>query len=81
MPVSHRINIAQSRILSSSSLRRDDKFIVLQATCALPLLFPVFDLDGKLCMDGGVAAQQRVTHPAEKNGPQGSALQNNSSFH
>ena len=35
--------------------RRDDKFIVLQATCALPLLFPVFDLDGKLCMDGGVA--------------------------
>ena len=35
--------------------RRDDKFILLQATCALPLLFPIFDLDGKPCMDGGAA--------------------------
>ena len=35
--------------------RRDDKFLLLQATCALPLLFPIYHLDGKPCMDGGVA--------------------------
>jgi predicted patatin/cPLA2 family phospholipase len=35
--------------------RRDSKFLVLQATCAMPLLFPVFDLNGLKCMDGGAA--------------------------
>ena len=35
--------------------RRDDKFLLLQATCALPFLFPVFHIDGKPCMDGGAA--------------------------
>ena len=34
---------------------RGDNFKLLQATCALPLLFPVYRLDGKPCMDGGAA--------------------------
>lgn len=35
--------------------RRDDKFKLLQATCALPFLFPVFRIQGRPCMDGGAA--------------------------
>lgn len=35
--------------------RRDDKFILLQATCALPLMFPIFHIDGKPYLDGGAA--------------------------
>lgn len=35
--------------------RRDDKFKLLQATCALPFLFPVFYIQGRPCMDGGAA--------------------------
>ena len=35
--------------------RRDDKFTLLQATCALPLLFPIYHIDGRPCMDGGAA--------------------------
>ena len=35
--------------------RRDDKFTVLQATCALPFLFPIYHIGGKPCMDGGAA--------------------------
>lgn len=35
--------------------RKDDKFLMLQATCAMPLLFPIFRLDGKPCLDGGAA--------------------------
>ena len=35
--------------------RGDDRFKLLQATCALPLLFPVFDIQGKPCMDGGAS--------------------------
>ena len=35
--------------------RRDDRFKLLQATCAQPFLFPVFDIQGKPCMDGGAA--------------------------
>ena len=35
--------------------RRDDKFEILRASCALPFLFPVFDIGGKPCMDGGAA--------------------------
>lgn len=34
---------------------RDDKFKLLQATCALPFLFPVFHIQGRPCMDGGAA--------------------------
>ena len=35
--------------------RRDDKFKLLQATCALHFLFPVFHIQGRPCMDGGAA--------------------------
>ena len=35
--------------------RSDKKFTILQATCALPFLFPIFHIDGKPCMDGGAA--------------------------
>ena len=35
--------------------RRDDKFKLLQATCALPFLFPLFHIQGRPCMDGGAA--------------------------
>lgn len=33
----------------------DDNFKLLQATCALPLLFPIYHIDGKPVMDGGAA--------------------------
>ena len=34
--------------------RDDDKFMALRATCALPMLFPIIEVDGVRCMDGGV---------------------------
>lgn len=33
--------------------RRDEQFLILQATCAMPLLFPIYRLDGMPCLDGG----------------------------
>ena len=35
--------------------RRDDRFALLQATCAMPLLFPIFDIEGQPYLDGGAA--------------------------
>ncbi len=35
--------------------RRDKESLVLQASCAMPLMFPIYEIDGKPCMDGGVA--------------------------
>ena len=35
--------------------RRDGQFLLLQATCAMPLLFPIYELDGLKCLDGGAA--------------------------
>lgn len=34
--------------------RRDRESIVLQATCAMPLLFPVFEINGQPYLDGGI---------------------------
>lgn len=34
--------------------RRDRKAVVLQASCAMPLLFPIFEIDGQPYLDGGV---------------------------
>ena len=34
--------------------REDDKFMALRATCALPMLFPILEVDGVHCLDGGV---------------------------
>lgn len=37
-------------------VRGDDKdFVLLQATCAMPLAFPVIEYGGLRCLDGGVA--------------------------
>ena len=35
--------------------RQDRQSVVLQATCAMPLMFPIYHLDGKPFLDGGVA--------------------------
>jgi predicted patatin/cPLA2 family phospholipase len=35
--------------------RRDDHFTVLRATCAMPLLFPIFRIGGAPYLDGGCA--------------------------
>ena len=35
--------------------RRDKGFLTLQASCAMPLLFPVIQVDGQPYLDGGVA--------------------------
>lgn len=35
--------------------RRDDRFEVLQASCAMPLLFPIFHINGQPYLDGGCA--------------------------
>ncbi len=34
---------------------KDREFLILQASCALPLLFPIYDIGGNPCLDGGVA--------------------------
>ena len=33
--------------------RRDEENILLQASCALPLMFPIIYVDGRPCLDGG----------------------------
>lgn len=33
----------------------DDHFVLLQATCAMPLLFPIYDYHGMRCLDGGAS--------------------------
>ena len=35
--------------------RRDEHNLLLQATCAIPLMFPIIRLDGRPCLDGGCA--------------------------
>ena len=35
--------------------RRDVPNLVLEATCAIPLMFPVMEVDGRPCLDGGCA--------------------------
>ena len=34
--------------------RRDKESVVLQASCAMPLLFPVFEIGGQPYLDGGI---------------------------
>ena len=34
--------------------RRDEESIVLQASCAMPLLFPIFEINGQPYLDGGI---------------------------
>ncbi len=40
--------------------------IVMQATCAMPLLFPIFTINGQPCLDGGVADPVPWRHAVEK---------------
>lgn len=35
--------------------RRDERNLLLQATCAIPLMFPIFHIDGQPYLDGGCA--------------------------
>ena len=35
--------------------RRDDHNLLLQATCAIPMMFPVIEIDGQPYLDGGCA--------------------------
>lgn len=35
--------------------KRDERFTLLQATCAMPLMFPIYRIGGVPCLDGGVA--------------------------
>ena len=46
--------------------RRDEKFELLQATCAMPFLFPIYHIDGKPYMDGGAADAIPYEHAFEK---------------
>lgn len=46
--------------------KRDEHFELLQATCALPFLFPVYHIDGKPYMDGGAADAIPYDHAVEK---------------
>lgn len=34
--------------------RRDPESVVLQASCAMPLFFPIFEIDGQPYLDGGI---------------------------
>lgn len=34
--------------------RKDRESVVLQASCAMPLLFPIFEIDGQPYLDGGI---------------------------
>lgn len=40
--------------------RQDEQFLVLQATCALPLLFPIFHIDGQPYLDGGCSGGDAI---------------------
>ena len=46
--------------------RRDDHNELLQATCALPLLFPIFHLEGQPYLDGGCADAIPWKHALEQ---------------
>lgn len=46
--------------------RRDDQFMLLRATCAMPVLFPIIYLGGQPCLDGGCADPIPWRHALEK---------------
>lgn len=46
--------------------RRDEHFIVLQATCALPFLFPVYHINGNPYLDGGISDGIPYQHAFDK---------------
>lgn len=46
--------------------RRDESFLLLQATCAMPLLFPTFDLGDGPVLDGGGGGRHPLSPGAGK---------------
>ena len=46
--------------------RRDEHFLLLQATCAMPLMFPIFHLGGQPYLDGGIADAIPWKHALEQ---------------
>ena len=48
--------------------RGDKGFTLLQATCAMPLMFPIFRVNGKPCLDGGAADAIPFLRAFEKGG-------------
>ena len=46
--------------------REDDKFLLLQATCAMPLMFPIFHIDGQPYLDGGIGDAIPWKHALEQ---------------
>ena len=48
--------------------RQDERNLLLQATCAIPLLFPVISLEGVPCLDGGCADAIPWRHALEDEG-------------
>ena len=46
--------------------KRDDHWLVLQATCALPFLFPIYHLNGQPYLDGGIADGIPYQHAFDK---------------
>lgn len=48
--------------------REDSSFTLLQATCAMPLMFPIIDIGGQPCLDGGVADAIPWRHALEARG-------------
>ena len=48
-------NLATGRADYLPVPRKDEHFVILQATCAMPILFPIFHIDGQPYLDGGCA--------------------------
>lgn len=46
--------------------RRDSPNLVLEATCAIPLMFPIILVDGKPCLDGGCSDAIPWRHALEE---------------
>ena len=46
--------------------RQDRQSLVLQASCAMPLMFPIIEVDGQPCLDGGVADAIPWQHALEQ---------------
>ncbi len=46
--------------------REDKQFIALQASCAMPLLFPIYEIGGQPYLDGGAADSIPWKHALEK---------------
>lgn len=60
-------NARTGQINYMDGLRMDKSCRMLQATCAIPLLFPAIEMDGQYYYDGGVCDRLQI-HKAEADG-------------